>query len=65
MTPGQRTILNESSRCPKTAGAEYWAGMMFLQGEQGFIEPNQQKALHWLNVSCQEGLIPAAKSSTG
>ncbi|MBZ5717965.1 sel1 repeat family protein, partial [Klebsiella pneumoniae] len=35
--------------------AEYWAGMMFQQGEKGFIEPNKQKALHWLNVSCLEG----------
>ena len=29
--------------------------MMFQQGEKGFIEPNKQKALHWLNVSCLEG----------
>ncbi|HBI4858972.1 hypothetical protein [Salmonella enterica] len=35
--------------------AEYWAGMMFLNGEPGFIEKNKQKALHWLNLSCLEG----------
>ena len=47
--------FKRSSSLSRTGYAEYWAGMMFLQGEQGFIEPNQQKALHWLNVSCQEG----------
>ena len=35
--------------------SEYWAGMLFLNGEQGFIEKNKQKALHWLNLSCTEG----------
>ena len=54
-----------SSSLSRTGYAEYWAGMMFQQGEKGFIEPNKQKALHWLNVSCPEGLIPAAKSLTG
>ncbi len=54
-----------SSSLSRTGYAEYWAGMMFQQGEKGFIEPNKQKALHWLNVSCLEGLIPAAKSLTG
>ena len=44
-----------SSALSRTGYAEYWAGMMFQQGEKGFIEPNPQKALHWLNVSCQEG----------
>lgn len=29
--------------------------MMFLNGEEGFIEKNKQKALHWLNLSCMEG----------
>ena len=47
--------FKRSSSLSRTGYEEYWAGMMFLQGEQGFIEPNQQKALHWLNVSCQEG----------
>ena len=28
---------------------------MFLNGEEGFIEKNKQKALHWLNLSCMEG----------
>ncbi len=41
-----------SSSLSRTGYAEYWAGMMFQQGEKGFIEPNKQKALHWLNVSC-------------
>ena len=44
-----------SSSLSRTGYAEYWAGMMFQQGEKGFIEPNKQKALHWLNVSCLEG----------
>lgn len=44
-----------SSMLSRTGYAEYWAGMMFRQGEKGFIEPNKQKALHWLNVSCLEG----------
>ncbi|VGP51187.1 hypothetical protein SB01124_04478 [Klebsiella quasipneumoniae subsp. quasipneumoniae] len=44
-----------SSALSRTGYAEYWAGMMFQQGEKGFIEPNKQKALHWLNVSCLEG----------
>lgn len=47
--------FKRSSSLSRTGYAEYWAGMMFQQGEKGFIEPNQQKALHWLNVSCQEG----------
>ncbi|TCW12404.1 hypothetical protein EDF73_107207 [Raoultella sp. BIGb0138] len=47
--------FKRSSSLSRTGYAEYWAGMMFLLGEKGFIEPNQQKALHWLNVSCQEG----------
>lgn len=47
--------FKRSSSLSRTGYAEYWAGMMFLQGEKGFIEPNHQKALHWLNVSCQEG----------
>jgi TPR repeat protein len=25
------------------------------QGEKGFITPNKQKALYWLNLSCTEG----------
>ncbi|WP_174510224.1 tetratricopeptide repeat protein [Klebsiella oxytoca] len=47
--------FKRSSSLSRTGYAEYWAGMMFLQGEKGFIEPNHQKALHWLNVSCLEG----------
>lgn len=47
--------FKESSALSRTGYAEYWAGMLFQQGEKGFIEPNKQKALHWLNVSCQEG----------
>ncbi|EIJ6231010.1 sel1 repeat family protein, partial [Escherichia coli] len=39
----------------RTGYSEYWAGMMFLNGEPGFIEKNKQKALHWLNLSCLEG----------
>ncbi|MEI9204517.1 hypothetical protein RI672_31925, partial [Pseudomonas aeruginosa] len=39
----------------RTGYSEYWAGMMFLNGEEGFIEKNKQKALHWLNLSCMEG----------
>lgn len=34
---------------------EYWVGMMFLNGELGFIEKNKQKVLYWLNLSCLEG----------
>ncbi len=45
-----------SSSLSRTGYAEYWAGMMFQQGEKGFIEPNKQKALHWLNVSCTGGV---------
>lgn len=47
--------FKKSSALSRTGYAEYWAGMLFQQGEKGFIEPNKQKALHWLNVSCQEG----------
>lgn len=47
--------FKNSSALSRTGYAEYWAGMMFQQGEKGFIEPNKQKALHWLNVSCLEG----------
>jgi hypothetical protein len=39
----------------RTGYAEYWAGMLFRQGEKGFITPNKQKALYWLNLSCTEG----------
>ena len=47
--------FKRSSALSRTGYAEYWAGVMFQQGEKGFIEPNKQKALHWLNVSCEEG----------
>ena len=47
--------FKRSSAISRTGYSEYWAGMMFLNGEQGFIEQNKQKALHWLNLSCTEG----------
>lgn len=47
--------LKRSSDISRTGYAEYWAGMVFLQGEKGFITPNKQKALYWLNLSCTEG----------
>lgn len=47
--------FKRSSTLSRTGYAEYWAGMMFLQGEKGFITPNKQKALQWLNLSCMEG----------
>lgn len=47
--------FKRSSAISRTGYSEYWAGMMFLNGEQGFIEKNKQKALHWLNLSCTEG----------
>lgn len=47
--------FKRSSALSRTGYAEYWAGMMFLQGESGFIASNRQKALQWLNLSCMEG----------
>lgn len=47
--------LKQSSVLSRTGYAEYWAGMLFLQGEDGFIKQNKQKALQWLNRSCSEG----------
>lgn len=47
--------FKNSSTLSRTGYAEYWAGMMFLNGEKGFIVPNKQKALQWLNLSCTEG----------
>ncbi|ECN4919565.1 tetratricopeptide repeat protein [Salmonella enterica] len=47
--------FKRSSAISRTGYSEYWAGMMFLNGEPGFIEKNKQKALHWLNLSCLEG----------
>ncbi|HGU0817241.1 TPA: Sel1 family TPR-like repeat protein YjcO [Escherichia coli] len=47
--------FKRSSAISRTGYSEYWAGMMFLNGEEGFIEKNKQKALHWLNLSCMEG----------
>ncbi|QRG78838.1 Sel1 family TPR-like repeat protein YjcO [Citrobacter sp. R56] len=47
--------FKRSSAISRTGYSEYWAGMIFLNGEQGFIEKNKQKALHWLNLSCMEG----------
>lgn len=47
--------FKRSSSLSRTGYAEYWAGRVFQQGEQGFITPNKQKALYWLNLSCTEG----------
>ncbi|WP_199015737.1 tetratricopeptide repeat protein [Shimwellia pseudoproteus] len=47
--------FKHSSMLSRTGYAEYWAGMLFSQGEHGFITPNKQKALQWLNLSCSEG----------
>ncbi|OAE45712.1 hypothetical protein A7J58_12055 [Enterobacter cloacae] len=47
--------FKHSSSLSRTGYAEYWAGMLFQQGEKGFITPNTQKALYWLNLSCTEG----------
>ncbi|WP_333501655.1 tetratricopeptide repeat protein [Kluyvera genomosp. 2] len=47
--------FKNSSALSRTGYAEYWAGMMFQSGEKGFITPNKQKALQWLNLSCTEG----------
>ena len=47
--------LKRSSALSRTGYAEYWAGMVFQQGEKGFITPNKQKALYWFNLSCSEG----------
>lgn len=49
------TYFKNSSALSRTGYAEYWAGMLFLNGEKGFIAPNKQKALQWLNLSCTEG----------
>ncbi|STL49511.1 Sel1 domain-containing protein [Escherichia coli] len=51
----QPGISNAALPISRTGYSEYWAGMMFLNGEEGFIEKNKQKALHWLNLSCMEG----------
>ncbi|MEG1211947.1 MAG: tetratricopeptide repeat protein [Leclercia sp.] len=47
--------FKRSSTLSRTGYAEYWAGQVFQQGEAGFITPNKQKALYWLNLSCSEG----------
>ncbi|HKM95162.1 MAG TPA: tetratricopeptide repeat protein [Buttiauxella sp.] len=47
--------FKRSSALSRTGYAEYWAGMLFLNGEKGFVTVNKQKALHWLNISCTEG----------
>jgi len=47
--------FKRSSTLSRTGYAEYWAGKVFLLGEKGFIAPNKQKALYWLNLSCSEG----------
>lgn len=47
--------FKRSSTLSRTGYAEYWAGMLFLNGEKGFIATNKQRALQWLNLSCTEG----------
>lgn len=47
--------FKRSSALSRTGYAEYWAGMLFLNGEKGFIAANKQRALQWLNLSCMEG----------
>ena len=47
--------FKRSSALSRTGYAEYWAGMLFLNGEKGFIAANKQRALQWLNLSCTEG----------
>jgi TPR repeat protein len=47
--------FKRSSTLSRTGYAEYCAGKVFQQGENGFIAPNKQKALYWLNLSCTEG----------
>lgn len=47
--------FKRSSTLSRTGYAEYWAGMLFLNGEKGFIAANKQRALQWLNLSCTEG----------
>lgn len=54
-----------SSSLSRTGYAEYWAGMMFQQGEKGFIEPNKQRRCTGSTSVAWRGLIPAAKSLTG
>ncbi|MEG3743202.1 hypothetical protein V5296_27420, partial [Escherichia coli] len=46
--------FKRSSAISRTGYSEYWARMMFLNGDDGFIEKNKQNALHWLNLSCME-----------
>lgn len=47
--------FKRSSALSRSGYAEYWAGMLFLNGEKGFITANKQRALQWLNLSCTEG----------
>ncbi|WP_437178402.1 tetratricopeptide repeat protein [Buttiauxella gaviniae] len=47
--------FKRSSVISRSGYAEYWAGMLFLNGEKGFIAVNKQRALQWLNLSCTEG----------
>jgi hypothetical protein len=48
-------FFKSSSMLSRSGYAEYWAGVMFREGEKGFVLPNKQKALNWFNVSCLEG----------
>lgn len=47
--------FKRSSTLSRSGYAEFWAGMLFLNGEKGFITVNKQRALQWLNLSCTEG----------
>lgn len=47
--------FKRSSSLSRSGYAEYWAGMIFLKGEKGFITINKLRALQWLNLSCLEG----------
>ncbi|MGB7799986.1 tetratricopeptide repeat protein [Buttiauxella sp.] len=47
--------FKRSSTLSRSGYAEYWAGMLFLNGDKGFITANKQRALQWLNLSCTEG----------
>ena len=51
----QPGISNAALQFPEPVIPSTGRGMMFLNGEEGFIEKNKQKALHWLNLSCMEG----------
>ena len=47
--------FKRSSALSRTGYAEYWAGMLFRQGEKGFITTIKKVLLFWSNLSCTEG----------